>query len=288
MRQLKITNKITSRESYALEKYLSDIGKIPLISTDEEMELARRIKRGDDRALEVMTRANLRFVVSVAKQYQNQGLTLADLINEGNIGLIKAAKRYDETKGFKFISYAVWWIRQSILQSIVEHSRIVRVPNNRSSSYNKVNDSYISFIQRFEREPTYEELAEEMGLSERDIADVLNNNSRHVSIDSPLKSDDSDSGSMLDFMISEEDEQPDHRCLKESLSEEIRHSIQQLSYREAQVVNAFYGIQMKPLSLEEIADRYSLSRERVRQIKDRALLRLRRSQNREEMLTYLA
>ncbi len=287
MRQLKITNKITSRESLALDKYLNDIGKIPLVSIDEEADLARRIRMGDEAALEKLTEANLRFVVSVAKQYQNQGLTLSDLINEGNVGLMKAARRFDETKGFKFISYAVWWIRQSILQSIVEHSRLVRMPLNKMGSYNKVNEAYIGFIQEFEREPTNEELGELLEMTPREVSNMLHSNTRHVSVDANIGGEDSDA-TMLDLMVVEGETMPDQVLLDESLCEEVKQGLSILSEREKEVISAYYGLnQSNAWTLEEIGDYYGLTRERVRQIKERAIRRLRKSYNTEEMKSYL-
>jgi RNA polymerase primary sigma factor len=287
MRQLKITNKITSRESMALDKYLNDIGKIPLVSIDEEADLARRIRMGDEVALEKLTEANLRFVVSVAKQYQNQGLTLSDLINEGNVGLMKAARRFDETKGFKFISYAVWWIRQSILQSIVEHSRLVRMPLNKMGSYNKVNEAYIGFIQEFEREPTNEELGELLEMTPREVSNMLHSNTRHVSVDANIGGEDSDA-TMLDLMVVAGETMPDQVLLDESLCEEVKQGLSILSEREKEVISAYYGLnQSNAWTLEEIGDYYGLTRERVRQIKERAIRRLRKSYNTEEMKSYL-
>jgi RNA polymerase primary sigma factor len=287
MRQLKITNKITSRESLALDKYLNDIGRIAMLSADDEADLARRIRLGDEKALERLTEANLRFVVSVAKQYQNQGLTLSDLINEGNVGLMKAARRFDETKGFKFISYAVWWIRQSILQSIVEHSRIVRLPLNKVGSYNRVNDAFISFVQEFEREPSNEELAELLEMTPKEISNMLRTNTRHVSMDQPLGGEDSDA-TMLDVFISEDDILPDTILLAESMREEVQQGLSILSDREREVISAYYGLnEFKPLTLEEIGEAFGLTRERVRQIKERAIRRLRKSYNSSEMKSYL-
>lgn len=287
MRQLKISNKITSRESLALDKYLNDIGKISLLSADEEALLAARIREGDQDALEKLTRANLRFVVSVAKQYQNQGLSLSDLINEGNVGLMKAAKRFDETKGFKFISYAVWWIRQSILQAIVEYSRIVRLPLNKIGSYNKVNDAFISFLQKFEREPSLDELADLLDISPKEVANMLRGNTRHVSVDAPISSEDNDS-TMLDVLPSEDNILPDSGLMEESLREEVQQGLSILSPREVEVLSSYYGLnEFKPLTLEEIGELYGLTRERVRQIKERAIRRLRKSYNRNELKTYL-
>ena len=287
MRQLKITNKITSRESMALEKYLNDIGKIPLVSIDEEADLARRIRMGDEVALEKLTEANLRFVVSVAKQYQNQGLTLSDLINEGNVGLMKAARRFDETKGFKFISYAVWWIRQSILQSIVEHSRLVRMPLNKMGSYNKVNEAYIGFIQEHEREPSNEELGELLDMTPKEVSNMLRSNNRHVSVDANIGGDDSDA-TMLDLMVVEGEVMPDQTLIDESMREEVQQALSMLNEREKEVISAYYGLdQSNALTLEEIGEKFDLTRERVRQIKERAIRRLRNSYNKAEMKSYL-
>ena len=287
MRQLKITNKITSRESMALEKYLNDIGKIPLVSVDEEANLARRIRMGDDAALEKLTEANLRFVVSVAKQYQNQGLTLSDLINEGNVGLMKAARRFDETKGFKFISYAVWWIRQSIFQSFVEHSRLVRMPLNKMASYNKVNEAYIGFVQEFERDPTNEELGELLDMTSKEVENMLRSSNRHVSVDANIGGEDSDA-TMLDLMTVEGEVMPDHVLIDESMREEVQQGLSILNEREKEVISAYYGLnQANAWTLEEIGEAFGLTRERVRQIKERAIRRLRKSYNTEEMKSYL-
>ncbi|GAB5552460.1 MAG: sigma-70 family RNA polymerase sigma factor [Saprospiraceae bacterium] len=287
MRQLKITNKITARESLSLDKYLNDIGKIPMLNADEEADLAQRIRAGDKEALEKLTKSNLRFVVSVAKQYQNQGLSLSDLINEGNVGLMKAAKRFDETKGFKFISYAVWWIRQSILQAIVEYSRIVRLPLNKVGSYNKVNEAYVSFVQKFEREPTHEELAELLGVAPKEIANMLKGNGRHLSVDAPLSGDDGDS-TMLDLISSDQNESPDENLMEQSLKEEVAQGLSILSVREVEVLSSYYGLNgMKSMTLEEIGELYGLTRERVRQIKERAIRRLRKSYNRNDLRSYL-
>ncbi|MBK7477785.1 MAG: RNA polymerase sigma factor RpoD/SigA [Haliscomenobacter sp.] len=287
MRQLKITNKITARESLALDKYLNDIGKIAMLSADDEAELARRIRQGDQDALDKLTKANLRFVVSVAKQYQNQGLSLSDLINEGNVGLMKAAKRFDETKGFKFISYAVWWIRQSILQAIVEYSRIVRLPLNKVGSYNKVNEAYLSFIQEFEREPANEELAEILDMSPKEVGNMLKGNGRHVSVDAPLSGEEGDA-TMLDIIPGEENMIPDAQLMEQSLKDEVRQGLSILSTREVEVLSAYYGLDgQKPLTLEEIGEMYNLTRERVRQIKERAIRRLRKSYNRNALKSYL-
>lgn len=288
MRQLKITNKITARESLALDKYLNDIGKIPMLNADEEADLAKRIREGDHEALEKLTKSNLRFVVSVAKQYQNQGLSLSDLINEGNVGLMKAARRFDETKGFKFISYAVWWIRQSILQAIVEYSRIVRLPLNKVGSYNKVNEAFLSFVQEFEREPTNEELAELLDMTPKEVANMLKGNGRHLSVDAPLSGEDGDS-TMLD-VISAGDEgmSPDGSLMEQSLKEEVQQGLSILSPREVEVLSSYYGLNgYKSLTLEEIGELYGLTRERVRQIKERAIRRLRKSYNRNALKSYL-
>lgn len=287
MRQLKITNKITTRESLALDKYLNDIGKISMLTPEQEADLARKIREGDQDALGKLTEANLRFVVSVAKQYQNQGLSLSDLINEGNVGLMKAAKRFDETKGFKFISYAVWWIRQSILQAIVEHSRIVRLPLNKVGSYNKVNEAFISFVQEFEREPTNDELAEMLDMTPKEVANMLKGNGRHVSVDAPIGGEDGDS-TMLDIISNEDDHSPDSELMEQSLRDEVQQGLSILSPREVEVLSAYYGLNgYKPLTLEEIGELYNLTRERVRQIKERAIRRLRKSYNRNALKSYL-
>lgn len=277
MRQLKIANRITSRESLALEKYLADISKIDMITPEQETELARRIKLGDQDALERLTEANLRFVVSVAKQYQNQGLSLSDLINEGNVGLMKAAKRFDETKGFKFISYAVWWIRQSILQSIVEYSRIVRMPHNKSTSYNRLNEAYVTFVQAFEREPTHEELAEVLHVPIRDVINAMPGASRHVSFDAPVSAEE-ESFTLLDMIETDEEMQPDLKLMEESLRLDIQYSLNALAPREAEVLAYYFGLKgEKPLTLDEIGEQLELTRERVRQIKERAIRRLRKT-----------
>ena len=287
MRQLKITNRITSRESLALEKYLSDIGKIGLITPEREGELARRIRKGDQAALDEMTRANLRFVVSVAKQYQNQGLSLSDLINEGNLGLIKAAQRFDETRGFKFISYAVWWIRQSILQAIVEHARIVRLPLNKSGSYKDLQTARIRFVQEYEREPNHQELADAMGVSVKEVRNMLRGSNKHVSIDAPMGGDDGDS-TMLDVMHGEESLESDVDVMKDSLKEQVQHGLMLLTPREVDVISCYYGLNgQKSRTLEEVGHKFGLTRERVRQIKERALRRLRKSYHHEALRAYL-
>ena len=287
MRQLKITNKITSRESVALDKYLNDISKIDLLTPEEEATLAKRIREGDTEALERMTQANLRFVVSVAKQYQNQGLSLSDLINEGNVGLMKAAKRFDETKGFKFISYAVWWIRQSILQSIVEYSRLVRLPLNKVSSYKKVNEAYVSFVQEFEREPTNEELAELLEIKPKEVTNLLKGGIRHLSMDAPVGGDEGDA-TLIDLFNEEDQDLPDLGLMAQSMKDELRHGLAMLSPREVEVLSSYYGLNgHSSLTLEEIGELYGLTRERVRQIKERALRRLRKSTNKDSMKSYL-
>ncbi|MCZ2100423.1 MAG: RNA polymerase sigma factor RpoD/SigA [Chitinophagales bacterium] len=285
MRQLKITNNITSRESLAFEKYLLDIGRIDLLSVDEEAELARRIKNGDDDALEKLVRANLRFVVSVAKQYQSQGLSLPDLINEGNVGLMKAARRFDETKGFKFISYAVWWIRQSILQAIVEYSRMVRLPYNRMTAYNKVNEAWVDFVQKNEREPTIEEIAEILDVKPSEIVGLIKGNTRYVSVDAPI-TDDENAITMVDLMSLGDEDSPDLKLMEESIKKEVLEGLGILSPREVQVIEAYYGLNgLRTHSYEEIAQMYSLSKERVRQIKERAIRRMRKSFSRNSMLS---
>lgn len=285
MRQLKITNNITSRESLAFEKYLLDIGRIDLLSVDEEAELARRIKNGDDDALEKLVRANLRFVVSVAKQYQSQGLSLPDLINEGNVGLMKAARRFDETKGFKFISYAVWWIRQSILQAIVEYSRMVRLPHNRMTAYNKVNETWMDFVQKNERDPTIEEIAEILDVKPSEIVGLIKGNARYVSVDAPI-TDDENAITMVDLMSMGDEDSPDLKLMEESIKKEVLEGLDILSPREVQVIEAYYGLNgLRTHSYEEIAQMYGLSKERVRQIKERAIRRMRKSFSRNSMLS---
>ncbi|PPK88719.1 RNA polymerase RpoS-like sigma 38 subunit [Neolewinella xylanilytica] len=287
MRQLKISNKITSRESIALEKYLTDIGKIDLLTPEDEAALAARIREGDQVALERLTKANLRFVVSVAKQYQNQGLSLSDLINEGNVGLIKAAKRFDETRGFKFISYAVWWIRQSIMQAIVEYSRLVRMPNNKAAGYTKVTEAIATFQQEFERDPEPEELAEMLQISVADVNRAMRGRMRHLSFDAPVAGDDSDI-TMLDTLPNDEDSNPDLKVMGESLSKEVVANLNLLAPRERAVLAAYFGLDgEEQLNLEEIGDRFDLTRERVRQIKERAIRRLRRSRNKNLLRSYL-
>ncbi|MCI5710481.1 MAG: RNA polymerase sigma factor RpoD/SigA [Prevotella sp.] len=285
MRQLKITKSITNRESASLEKYLQEIGHENLISTEEEVELAQRIKKGDRKALEKLTKANLRFVVSVAKQYQNQGLSLPDLINEGNVGLIKAAEKFDETRGFKFISYAVWWIRQSILQAIAEQSRIVRLPLNQVGSVNKIKRMMGKFEQEHERQPNIEEIAEEVDLPKEKIEDAMKAPGRHVSVDAPLV--DGEENNLLDVIANNDSPMADRQLVNESLKEEITQALRTLTEREALVVKAFFGIGEKELSLEEIGDKYGLTRERVRQIKEKAIRRLRNNTSSKTLKTYL-
>jgi RNA polymerase primary sigma factor len=287
MRQLKITQSITNRESPSLEKYLQDIGKEEMVTPQEEVELVRRIKQGDHLALDKLTRANLRFVVSVAKQYQNQGMTLSDLINEGNLGLIKAAQRFDETKGFKFISYAVWWIRQSILQAIAEQSRMVRLPLNQIGAINKVKKVLVRLEQQFGREPSAEEIAEVVDLSYNQVKDVLTINHRPVSMDAPFDNND-ENNSLLDVLANEEIPTTDSSLLDESLTNDINRSLSILSKREAEVIRMFYGIGTKiSLSLDEIAIELQLTRERVRQIKESGLRKLKHSTRNKLLKSYL-
>ena len=287
MRQLKITNKITNRESLALDKYLNDISKIELVTADQEAHLARKIREGDQDALETLTNANLRFVVSVSKQYQNQGISLSDLINEGNVGLMKAAKRFDETKGFKFISYAVWWIRQSILQAIVENSRLVRLPLNKVGSYNRVNEAYVSFQQEFEREPSIEELADVLEMKPKDVKTTLQSNRRHISFDAPVGGEDGDA-TYLDLMDFDSIEKPDRKLMEQSLKEEVEYGLSMLSPREVEVLSAYYGLNGKrAMTLEEIGEMYGLTRERVRQIKERSIRRLRKAINKNNLKSFL-
>ena len=285
MRQLKITKSITNRESASLEKYLQEIGHERMISTDEEVALAQRIKQGDSSALEELTRANLRFVVSVAKQYQNQGLSLPDLINEGNLGLIKAAQRFDETRGFKFISYAVWWIRQSIFQAIAEQSRLVRLPLNQVGSVNKVNRAANKFEQVYERRPSAEELASDVNLPEEKVERAMKSHSRHVSVDAPFADDDG--GSLLDVLPNGNIPDTDRPLIQESLREEVSRVLMHLSDRERAVREAYFGLGQPELTLEEIAEKYGLTRERVRQIKEKAIRRLRHKTKNELLKSFL-
>ncbi len=286
MRQLKITKQVTNRETASLDKYLQEIGKVDLITADMEVELAQRIKAGDQLALERLTKANLRFVVSVAKQYQNQGLTLPDLINEGNLGLIKAAKRFDETRGFKFISYAVWWIRQSILQALAEQSRIVRLPLNKIGSINKINKTYARLEQDNERPPSAEEIAKELDMTINDVKESLKNAGRHVSMDAPLiQGEDSN---LYDVLRSGESPNPDKNLLHESLKVEIERALETLTPREADVVALYFGLgEAQPMTLEEIGETFDLTRERVRQIKEKAIRRLKHTSRSKILRTYL-
>ncbi|WP_459212854.1 sigma-70 family RNA polymerase sigma factor [Aquimarina rhabdastrellae] len=286
MRQLKITKQVTNRETASLDKYLQEIGKVDLITADEEVELAQRIKAGDERALEKLTKANLRFVVSVAKQYQNQGLTLPDLINEGNLGLIKAAKRFDETRGFKFISYAVWWIRQSILQALAEQSRIVRLPLNKIGSINKINKTYAFLEQSHERPPSAEEIAKELDMTINDVKESMKNSGRHVSMDAPLV--EGEDSNLYDVLRSGESPNPDRELLHESLRTEIERALETLTPREADVIRLYFGLgDQHPMTLEEIGETFDLTRERVRQIKEKAIRRLKHTSRSKILKTYL-
>lgn len=285
MRQLKITKAITNRENASLDKYLQEIGHEELISAEEEVELARRIKTGDRKALEKLTKANLRFVVSVAKQYQNQGLSLPDLINEGNIGLLKAAEKFDETRGFKFISYAVWRIRQSILQAIAEQGRVVRLPLNQVGSVNRINKVLSKFEQENERRPSVDEIADKTDLPHEKIEDVLKVNTRQVSVDAPMA--DGDGTSMIDFMQSDSDSSTDEELLKESLRAEIASALSVLNDRERNVIEAFYGINQPECTMEEIGKKYGLTRERVRQIREKAIRRLKQNTQNKMLKAYL-
>jgi RNA polymerase primary sigma factor len=286
MIQLKITKQVTNRETASLDKYLQEIGKVDLITADEEVELAQLIKAGDQRALEKLTKANLRFVVSVAKQYQNQGLTLPDLINEGNLGLIKAAKRFDETRGFKFISYAVWWIRQSILQALAEQSRIVRLPLNKIGSINKINKMYAFLEQENERPPSPEEIAKKLDMTVNDVKESMKNSGRHVSMDAPLI--EGEDSNLYDVLNSGESPNPDRKLLHESLRIEIDRALETLTPREADVVKLYFGLgEHQPMTLEEIGETFDLTRERVRQIKEKAIRRLKHTSRSKILMTYL-
>lgn len=285
MRQLKITKSITNRESASLDKYLQEIGREELISVEEEVELAQRIRKGDQAALEKLTRANLRFVVSVAKQYQNQGLSLPDLINEGNLGLIKAAEKFDETRGFKFISYAVWWIRQSILQALAEQSRIVRLPLNQVGSLNKINKAFQKFEQDNERMPSSEELAEILNIQKEKISDTLRVSGRHVSVDAPFV--DGEDNSLLDVLVNNDSPNADRGLVNESLNKEIERALSTLTERERDIVKDFFGIGTQEMTLEEIGEKFGLTRERVRQIKEKAIRRLRHSNRSKLLKSYL-
>jgi RNA polymerase primary sigma factor len=286
MRQLKITKQVTNRETASLDKYLQEIGRVDLITAEEEVELAQRIKAGDEMALEKLTKANLRFVVSVAKQYQNQGLSLPDLINEGNLGLIKAARRFDETRGFKFISYAVWWIRQSILQALAEQSRIVRLPLNKIGSINKINKAYALLEQKLERPPTAEEVAKELDLSEDEVKQAMKNSGRHVSMDAPLV--EGEDSNMYNVIGSEDSPNPDEGLMIDSLRQEIGRALATLTPREGEVVKAYFGLNgAHAMTLEEIGEAFDLTRERVRQIKEKAVRRLKHTSRSKILKTYL-
>ena len=285
MRQLKITKSITNRESASLDKYLQEIGKEDLITVEEEVELAQRIRKGDQEALEKLTKANLRFVVSVAKQYQNQGLSLPDLINEGNLGLIKAAEKFDETRGFKFISYAVWWIRQSILQALAEQSRIVRLPLNQVGSLNKINKAFARFEQEHERVPSPEELAQELELPREKVTDTLRVAGRHISVDAPFA--DGEDNSLLDVLVNPDSPNADRGLINESLATEVERALETLTERERDIIRYFFGIGCSEMTLEEIGERFDLTRERVRQIKEKAIRRLRHSSRSKLLKSYL-
>ena len=286
MRQLKISKQITNRESQSLDKYLQEIGKVDLLTPDEEVELAKRIREGDQMALEKLTKANLRFVVSVAKQYQNQGLSLGDLINEGNLGLIKAAQRFDETRGFKFISYAVWWIRQSILQALAEQSRIVRLPLNRVGSLNKISKTFSELEQRFEREPSPDELAEVLEVTTNEVVDTMKISGRHVSMDAPFVR--GEENSLLDVLENELEVTPDNGLMTDSLRKEVQRTLSTLTQREADVITLYFGLNgEQSMTLEEIGEKFNLTRERVRQIKEKAIRRLRHTSRSKSLKPYL-
>ncbi len=285
---MKITKQFTNRESKSLDQYLQEIGKVDLLTPDQEIELAIRIKKGDKQALEALTKANLRFVVSVAKQFQNQGLSLGDLINEGNLGLIKAAQRFDETRGFKFISYAVWWIRQSIMQAIAEQSRIVRLPLNRVGSLGKLSKAYRDLEQEYERKPTTEELAQVLDMNVEEVADTMQLYGRHVSMDAPLKEGDDNKNSLGDILVNEQQPSPDGTLMKESLKQEVENVLSTLNEREAEVIKLYFGINSEhAATLEEIGERFNLTRERVRQIKEKALRSLRYASRSSSLKAYL-
>ena len=288
MRQLKITKQVTNRETASLDKYLQEIGKVDLITAEEEVELAKKIKEGDLKALDRLTKANLRFVVSVSKQYQNQGLSLPDLINEGNLGLIKAAQRFDETRGFKFISYAVWWIRQSILQALAEQARIVRLPLNKIGIINKVNKAFAELEQELGRTPTIDELAEILEVSEQDVKYSISNSGRHVSMDAPLKEGDEGSSSMYDVLQNPESNNPEKDLIAESLRSEIERSLSTLKMREADVIRLYFGLgDQPPMTLAEIGLRFDLTRERVRQIKEKGIRKLKNTSRSKMLRAYL-
>ncbi|MEO5603099.1 MAG: RNA polymerase sigma factor RpoD/SigA [Cyclobacteriaceae bacterium] len=286
MRQLKISKQITNRESQSLDKYLQEIGKVDLLTPDEEVELAKRIKDGDQIALEKLTKANLRFVVSVAKQYQNQGLSLGDLINEGNLGLIKAAQRFDETRGFKFISYAVWWIRQSILQALAEQSRIVRLPLNRVGSLNKISKTFSELEQKYEREPSPEELAEVLDVTTAEVVDTMKISGRHISMDAPFVQ--GEENSLLDVLVNDSEHTPDSGLMNDSLRREVQRALSTLTQREADVIALYFGLNGEhAMNLEEIGEKFYLTRERVRQIKEKAIRRLRHTSRSKSLKPYL-
>ncbi len=286
MRQLKISKQITNRESQSLDKYLQEIGKVDLLTPDEEVELAKRIREGDQMALEKLTKANLRFVVSVAKQYQNQGLSLGDLINEGNLGLIKAAQRFDETRGFKFISYAVWWIRQSILQALAEQSRIVRLPLNRVGSLNKISKTFSELEQKYEREPSPDELADVLDVTTAEVVDTLKISGRHVSMDAPFVQ--GEENSLLDVLENDGEETPDNELMNDSLRKEVQRALSTLTQREADVITLYFGLNGEhSMTLEEIGEKFNLTRERVRQIKEKAIRRLRHTSRSKALKPYL-
>jgi len=286
MRQLKISKQITNRESQSLDKYLQEIGKVDLLSPDEEVELAKRIREGDQMALERLTKANLRFVVSVSKQYQNQGLSLGDLINEGNLGLIKAAQRFDETRGFKFISYAVWWIRQSILQALAEQSRIVRLPLNRVGSLNKISKTFSELEQKFEREPSPDELAEVLNLAASEVVDTMKISGRHISMDAPFVQ--GEENSLLDVLENDTNVTPDSELINDSLRREVQRALSTLTHRESDVIALYFGLNGEhAMTLEEIGEKFELTRERVRQIKEKAIRRLRHTSRSNSLKPYL-
>ncbi|MGE5364934.1 MAG: RNA polymerase sigma factor RpoD/SigA [Bacteroidota bacterium] len=287
-RNVKISKQFTNRESQSLDKYFQEIGKVELLNSAEEIELASRIKKGDHKALEKLTKANLRFVVSVAKQYQNQGLSLGDLINEGNLGLMKAAQRFDETKGFKFISYAVWWIRQSILQAIGEHSRIVRLPLNRVGAVNKIGKAFNSLEQEYERNPSPNEIAAELGMDVNDVTYALEISGKHVSVDAPIAQGDENNNNLLDVIPNDGEPTPDFVLMKDSLKTEIEEALSSLSEREATVIKYYFGLNTEnSLTLEELGEKLNLTRERVRQIKEKALRRLRHTSRSKNLQVYL-
>jgi len=288
MRQLKITKQVTNREAASLDKYLQEIGRVSLITADEEVELAKKIKQGNQWALEKLTKANLRFVVSVSKQYQNQGLTLPDLINEGNLGLIKAARRFDETRGFKFISYAVWWIRQSILQALAEQSRIVRLPLNKIGSINKINKAFSKLEQEYERIPSSSEIAEWLDMTTTEVKESLENANRHVSMDAPLKEGEENTSSMYEVLISKDVASPESRLMDDSLKKEIKRALDSLTIRESDVIKLYFGLSgSHSLTLEEIGERFDLTRERVRQIKEKAIRRLKHTSRSNMLMSFL-